>query len=176
MRSQPHDVLERTGSIIMLSPAVATPEHVPDALVYDFDHYSDPGLIADAPARIAELVRDAPPAFWTPRHGGHWMLCSHAAVYQASRDSETFKEIERVTIGSTAPQWSERECAVLQAAEELRADAMVGDSAWEKLSRYFDDHQRVELLSLIGQFTKLVYFQNTLRLRLEPYNVGLSAR
>ncbi len=73
-----------------LSPAVAKPSHVPDALVYDFDYFADPGMIADSHGRVLEIVRDAPPVFWTPRNGGHWMLRSHAAVFKASRDPASF--------------------------------------------------------------------------------------
>lgn len=34
----------------------------------------------------------------------------------------------------------------------------------------------LELLVLIGQFTNVAYFQNSLGLRLEPSNAGLAAR
>ena len=70
--------------------AAPKPDHVPDALIYDFDYFEDPGLITDAYVRLLEIVRDAPPIFWTPRNGGHWMLRSHAAVFKASRDSVSF--------------------------------------------------------------------------------------
>jgi cytochrome P450 len=73
-----------------LSPAVAKPAHVPDALVYDFDLFFDPSYLADPHERILDLIRNAPPIFWTPRQGGHWMLMSHAANFNASRDTETF--------------------------------------------------------------------------------------
>ena len=66
------------------------PDHVPDALVYDFDMYFDPALVADAPARILDLVRNAPPIFWTPHDGGHWVICRHDAVARAAREWEIF--------------------------------------------------------------------------------------
>lgn len=72
------------------APGVPKPAHVPDALVYDFDMFADPGLRARGHDRLLELLRDAPPVFWTPRNGGHWMLCSHEAVFRASRDTESF--------------------------------------------------------------------------------------
>lgn len=73
-----------------LSPAVPKPDHVPDHLVYDFDLFNDPGLKADAHARVLDIVKNAPPVFWSPRNGGQWFLCSHAAVFKASRDPESF--------------------------------------------------------------------------------------
>ncbi len=88
----------------------------------------------------------------------------------------TSEEIERVTQGSAAPEWTAHERAVLQAAEELRDRAMVSDATWAKLAEQLDDRQLFELLALIGQFTTIAYVQNGLRLRLEPGNTGLSAR
>ncbi len=73
-----------------LTPAAPRPAHVPDALVYDFDMFADPALLSDPHERILDLVRNAPPVFWTPRNGGHWMLLSHAANFNASRDTESF--------------------------------------------------------------------------------------
>ena len=72
------------------APPAPKPAHVPDALVYDFDLFADPALKANGHDRILDLARNAPPVFWTPRNGGHWMLCSHEATYKASRDAEGF--------------------------------------------------------------------------------------
>jgi cytochrome P450 len=73
-----------------LTPAVPKPDHVPDAVVYDFDMFNDPALRADPHERILDLLKNAPPVFWTPRNGGHWMLMTHEANFTASRDTETF--------------------------------------------------------------------------------------
>jgi cytochrome P450 len=73
-----------------LSPAAPKPAHVPDALVYDFDLFADPGLLADSHARILEIATTAPPIFWTPRQGGHWVFAGHEAAFEGSRDWETF--------------------------------------------------------------------------------------
>lgn len=73
-----------------LSQPVTKPAHVPDELVYDFDVHGDAGLLNDPHARILELIRNAPPVFWTPRNGGGWIALSHAANHVASRDTETF--------------------------------------------------------------------------------------
>ena len=73
-----------------LSPAVSKPDHVPEAVVYDLDTFADPGILENAHARAAQVVKEAPPVFWTPRNGGHWVLRSHDAVFKASRDPEAF--------------------------------------------------------------------------------------
>ena len=97
-------------------------------------------------------------------------------VNQAKRVGLTSEEIERVTIGSSAPEWDAHERAILRAAEELHDGAMVSDETWNQLAHRLDEQQLVELLIVIGQFTATAYFQNALRLRLEAGNDGLSAR
>jgi cytochrome P450 len=72
------------------NPIAGRPAHVPASLVYDFDASTDAALLADPHQRVAELVRNAPPIFWTPRYGGSWVFLSHAAIFNAARDFETF--------------------------------------------------------------------------------------
>src|ERR1700744_5138905 len=73
-----------------LSPAVPRPAHIPDPAVYDFDMFRDPSFLPDPNHGGLQLVTRAPPVFWTPRNGGHWMFLSHAANFKASRDTESF--------------------------------------------------------------------------------------
>jgi cytochrome P450 len=73
-----------------LSPQSPVPAHVPSGSVYDFDMFLDPGLLADPHERVREMLRDAPPVFWTTRNGGHWMVIGHRENYDASRDTEIF--------------------------------------------------------------------------------------
>lgn len=73
-----------------LSPAVPKPAHVPDAAVYDFDMYLDPALLRDPHERVRELLREAPPVFWTPRNRGHWVVTGHQENYTLSRDTVNF--------------------------------------------------------------------------------------
>jgi len=72
------------------SPVVQRPAHVTDAVTYDFDMFGDAAYVADPHKRILDMVKNAPPIFWTPRNGGHWMLMSHSANFHASRDTEGF--------------------------------------------------------------------------------------
>jgi cytochrome P450 len=73
-----------------LSPAVPRPDHVPVEAVYDFDMYLDPGLLRDPHERVRELLRVAPPVFWTPRNRGHWLVTGHVENYTLSRDTVNF--------------------------------------------------------------------------------------
>jgi cytochrome P450 len=70
--------------------AVAVPDHIPPEAVYDFDMRHDPALLADPHERVRELLREAPPVFWTPRNGGRWIAIGHREIFQASRDPDTF--------------------------------------------------------------------------------------
>jgi len=79
-----------TQAATTLTPAVPKPAHVADAVVYDFDMFADPALLADPHERVLDLLKNAPPVFWTPRNGGHWVFLSHAANFNASRDTESF--------------------------------------------------------------------------------------
>ncbi|GLR68244.1 cytochrome P450 [Acidocella aquatica] len=73
-----------------LSPAVPKPAHVPDAAVYDFDMFRDPALLRDPHERVRHMLSEAPPVFWTPRNGGHWIVIGHEENYLASRDTTIF--------------------------------------------------------------------------------------
>ena len=73
-----------------LSPAVPVPAHVPPEAIYDFDFRADPGLLADPHERLREVLREAPPVFWTPRNGGRWIVMGYAEIYEAARDPERF--------------------------------------------------------------------------------------
>ena len=74
----------------VLSALAPQPDHVPDAAVYDFDMYVDPGLLKDPHERVRQMLAEAPPVFWTPRNGGHWVAISHDACFEVSRDWERF--------------------------------------------------------------------------------------
>lgn len=73
-----------------ISPAVPRPDHIPASAVYDFDMFMDPFLLRDPHERVREMVRVAPPVFWTPRNGGHWVVTGFKENYEASRDTESF--------------------------------------------------------------------------------------
>src|SRR5438309_216793 len=84
------EVATLTPAAEQLSPAVPRPPHIPDSVVYDFDMFRDPDYLKDPHTRILDILSKAPPVFWTPRNGGHWMIWGHKANFEASRDVETF--------------------------------------------------------------------------------------
>ncbi|MBB5685920.1 carboxymuconolactone decarboxylase family protein [Sphingobium boeckii] len=98
-------------------------------------------------------------------------------VARAKKAGVTAQEIDRlVEEGSAWDGWSVHDRAILKASEELRADVMITDETWAVLAQSYTEDQLFELCVLVGQFTNVAYFQNALRLRLEPRNPGLSAR
>jgi cytochrome P450 len=77
----------------MMELPVPKPDHVADNLVYDFDYRFDPEFTRDPFARASQIIKEAPPVFWTPRNGGHWMITSFDAVSRAARDPESFSSV-----------------------------------------------------------------------------------
>ena len=74
----------------MTSAGVSIPAHIPPEAVYDFDMRADPGLLANPHERLREVLRDAPPVFWTPHNGGRWIITGYAEIFEAARDSDRF--------------------------------------------------------------------------------------
>ncbi len=98
----------------------------------------------------------------------------HVAIGQ--RCGLTAEEIERVTRGSSDPAWNADERAILRAVEELHRDAMISDETWAELAKVLDQKQLIELPFLIGHYHAVAFYQNSIRLRPPPGNLGLSSR
>jgi cytochrome P450 len=70
-----------------LSPV---PEHVPAHLVYDFDYIYDERLVREPHERMRSLIAEAPPLFYSPRYGGHWVVLRKKALADITRDTAAF--------------------------------------------------------------------------------------
>lgn len=67
------------------------PDHVPDELVVDFDFFKVPEDVTDPVQIWHRLARDgAPPIFYTPRNGGHWVFLRYADIVEGYRNHEIF--------------------------------------------------------------------------------------
>jgi cytochrome P450 len=66
------------------------PAHVPDSAVFDFDMFLDPALLKDPHERVRQLLRDAPPVFWTPHNRGHWITLRFEDIHRAMREPKSF--------------------------------------------------------------------------------------
>jgi alkylhydroperoxidase family enzyme len=88
----------------------------------------------------------------------------------------TKEEIERVIEGSGAAGWTEHEAAILRAIEEILANQTVSDATWATLAKTWDEVQLLEFPMMVGQYVCTAIVQNTLRIRLENGNPGLTYR
>lgn len=67
------------------------PDHVPAELIVDFDFFHVPADVTDPVEIWHGLVqRGAPPIFYTPRHGGHWVFLRYADIVEGYRNHELF--------------------------------------------------------------------------------------
>ena len=77
--------------MIELSGISPLPNHVSNERVFDYDYINDERFNHQEPHDVvAELARVTPGVFWTPRNGGHWVVCHRDALEAASRDTELF--------------------------------------------------------------------------------------
>ncbi|MDG2002302.1 MAG: cytochrome P450 [Novosphingobium sp.] len=76
--------------MVFNSRTVERPSHVPEEAVHEFDYFRDEGLFTDPHQRILDLVDAAPPLFWTPHNGGHWMAVGYNEAFHILREPETF--------------------------------------------------------------------------------------
>ena len=58
--------------------------------VFEFDFYADPHVMKDVHEGYWRLKREAPPVFWTPSNGGHWVTTTAQGVTQVLRHPEIF--------------------------------------------------------------------------------------
>ncbi len=67
------------------------PDHVPAHLMVDFDFFKIPNDVSDPVQIWHQLVRDgAPPIFYTPHNGGHWVFLKYDDIVEGYRNHEKF--------------------------------------------------------------------------------------
>ena len=84
----------------------------------------------------------------------------HVRISEAGGiDRET---IDRVVAGADADGWSDSESALLRAADELHADAKIGDATWAELAKTYDERQLIEVPMVVGQYHMVAFTLNSL--------------
>ncbi len=73
-------------------------------------------------------------------------------VYQAGQAGLTPDEIAHVRAGPEAGDWPPLERALLAAADELVADARIGDDTYAALSAEFDARQMMDVVFTVGAY------------------------
>jgi cytochrome P450 len=67
------------------------PAHVPSDLLFDFDMWNMPSHVVDPMAHwMTVRDRGAPPIFYTPRNGGHWIVHRFNETLEGYRDTDFF--------------------------------------------------------------------------------------
>ena len=84
----------------------------------------------------------------------------------------TDDEVSRIPQGPDA-KWSPFDAVLLRAADELHKSRFVTDATWSALSQRYTENQLVEVVLIVGNYTLLTMFQNSLGLQLEPGVKGL---
>ena len=87
----------------------------------------------------------------------------------------TAEEIRRVTAGPDAPGWDDFERALLEAADQLHSSRFISDSTWNVLAEGYTDDELRQVVMVVGNYTQLAMFQNTLGAQLPPGDEGLPA-
>ena len=85
----------------------------------------------------------------------------------------TAEELTRITQGPDAKGWSNFDAALLRAADELHTSRFITDATWKTLDERYDEGQLVELLFVVGDYTMLIMFHNSVGLPLRPGMPGL---
>jgi alkylhydroperoxidase family enzyme len=122
---------------------------------------------ATIPTRHRELLilRTA----WLSR--GDYIWGRHNLIGQGA--GLTVEQIARVTEGPDAAGWEDFDRALLQAADELHMSRFISRPTWDALAERYTDEQLREVVLIVGNYTQLAMFQNTLGALLEPGVEGL---
>ena len=122
---------------------------------------------ATIPARDREVIilRTA----WLNR--GDYIWGRHNIIGQEAGLTE--QEISRITRGDDAAGWSDFDAALLRAADELYTSRFVSGATWNTLGERYTESQLREVVLIVGNYTQLSMFQNTLGAQLEPGIEGL---
>jgi alkylhydroperoxidase family enzyme len=105
---------------------------------------------------------------WLCRSEYEWG--QHVAIGRASGLSDD--EIARIGAGPDAPGWSERDRALLRAADELVGDHFLSDATWRALSASWRTEQIVDLVFAVGQYTLVSMALNSFGVQLDPGVAG----
>ena len=110
-----------------------------------FGSYIQRDSMLDPETRELAIMRTA----YNINAGYEW---SHHVEYAKSAGLSDV-QIADIARGPSASGWSEKQRAVLQAADDLRREAFVSDRTWEMLGRYYDMKRCIEIVFTIGGYS-----------------------
>ncbi|HEY8545333.1 MAG TPA: carboxymuconolactone decarboxylase family protein [Acidimicrobiales bacterium] len=100
----------------------------------------------------------------------HYEWSHHVPL--ALRVGVTKAEIARVVEGPDAPGWDPVDAALVRAADELHADAVISDATWAVLAGRYTPAQLVEIPMVVGQYHLVAFTLNSLGVQLDHDEVA----
>jgi alkylhydroperoxidase family enzyme len=88
-------------------------------------------------------------------------------VIQGRDAGLTAEELERIQVGPSAGGWSDLDRALLEATDELVADARVSDATWRVLAASFEVEQLMDLVFTVGCYDLLAMAFNSFGVELD---------
>jgi 4-carboxymuconolactone decarboxylase len=80
----------------------------------------------------------------------------------------TDEDISRIMDGPGAGGWSPFDAVLLRAADELHLSRFISDTTWNALAQRYSESQLLEVVMIVGNYTLLSMYQNTIGIQLEP--------
>lgn len=109
-------------------------------------------------ARVTDRVRELVVlrVAWRWRCRYEWF--QHAALGELAGLST--EEVERVAAGPDHPDWPPGDAALLRLVDELRDAGTISAATWRALDDGFDDHQKMDLVFIVGGYATLAMALN----------------
>jgi 4-carboxymuconolactone decarboxylase len=90
----------------------------------------------------------------------------HAAIGADAGLSDA--DITALQEGPSGAQWTDRERALLQAADELHHDAVISDATWASLGAEYDQAALLEICMVVGNYHLVSFYVRSFAIPLEP--------
>ncbi|MBI3245545.1 MAG: carboxymuconolactone decarboxylase family protein [Deltaproteobacteria bacterium] len=88
-------------------------------------------------------------------------------VIMGKKAGLTDAEIARIKEGPGAAGWAPFDATLLHAADELHADAVIGDKTWAALSERYQTQQLMDVVFTVGQYHLVSMSLNTFGVQLD---------
>jgi alkylhydroperoxidase family enzyme len=88
-------------------------------------------------------------------------------VLMAPRCDIAPADIDAIATDTFAPEWTDLECDLVAAADELLDGHRVEDATWDRLATVLDERQLVEVVFTVGSYLALALAFNSFDLELE---------
>jgi hypothetical protein len=90
-----------------------------------------------------------------------------AHIGAGHREGLTVEEIVRIFGGLDSPGWDQSDLAILRAIDELHKDYFIDDDTWDLLSQRYNEQQRLELILIVGSYTQIAMFVNSVGVQMD---------